>query len=240
MLVIPAIDIRDGKVVRLVQGDYSKETIYAEDPLEVALNWKKLGAKLIHVVDLDGALKGKVINLGYVKKIISSRMAIEFGGGIRDTETARKLLRAGVKRLVIGTKAAKDEKFLTDLVGEFGERIAVGIDAKEGRIKTEGWVKNEGLSAIQLAEKTAKLGVKTIIYTDISRDGTLTGADVSGVKEILKAVEINVILSGGIGSYEDLKEVKKLESDGLTGVIIGRALYDKRIELDKAIKILSC
>lgn len=235
MLIIPAIDLRGGKVVRLIRGDYSQETVYSDDPIKVAEDWRNKGAELIHVVDLDGALKGKPINLEAIKKIAGCGVGIEVGGGLRERETIEQLFKIGVRRVVLGTKAVTDPDFLKTMIKEFGEGIAVGIDEAAGKVKTEGWRTETPLKRVDLARQVEKLGAKTIIYTDISRDGTLTGPNLAGLEEILDAVKLDVILSGGIGGYEDLDNAKRLESKGLAGIIIGKALYDERIDLKEAI-----
>jgi len=239
MLIIPAIDLRGGKVVRLVKGDYAKETVYSDDPAKQASEWRDKGAKLIHVVDLDGALKGKPINLDAIKKVIDVGVDVEVGGGLRNENTINKLFKMGAKRIILGTKAVEDPDFLKEMIKEYGDAIAVGIDSQAGVVKTKGWVNASNLTTLDMVHLAKGSGASTIICTDISRDGTLKGANVEGVKEILDQVNIKVILSGGIGSYADLKKAKAINNKNLVGVIVGKALYDGRIDLAEAIKSVS-
>ena len=239
MKVIPAIDIRGGKVVRLAQGKAEYETVYSDSPLEVARMWAAQGADLIHVVDLDGAIEGKPKNLRPVKEIINDvKVKIELGGGIRDEETIQSLIDAGIDKVVIGTRAL-EEDFISKASKRFGARIVVGIDAKDGMVLTRGWLFKTQMKAMDLAEKMASLGIKTINYTDISRDGMLKGPNVNSLKKILKIKGIDIIASGGVSTIEDVKRLKKLEAKGLKGMIIGKALYEKTIDLKEAIRVCS-
>ena len=239
MIIIPAIDIRGGKVVRLAQGKAGCETVYFDSPLEVARMWAAQGADLIHIVDLDGAVSGSPKNLRSVKEIIDNvNVKIELGGGIRDLETVQDLIDAGVEKVVIGTRAL-EENFISKASKRFGGRIVVGIDAKDGMVLTMGWLFKTGMNAVDLAGKMAGLGIKTINYTDISRDGMLKGPNVDSLKEMLKVKGIDIIASGGVSTIDDVKRLKGLEADGLKGMIIGKALYEKTIDLREAIKISS-
>lgn len=237
MKVIPAIDIRGGKVVRLAQGKAECETVYFDSPLEVARMWAAQGADLIHVVDLDGAIFGEPKNLKLVKEIIDGvNVKIELGGGIRDEETVQSLIDVGIEKVVIGTRAL-EEDFISKVSKRFGDRIVVGIDAKDGMVLTKGWLFKTEMKAVDLARKIAGLGIKTINYTDISRDGMLKGPNVDRLKKILKVKGIDIIASGGVSIIEDVRHLKALEGSGLKGMIIGKALYEKTIDLKEAIEI---
>ncbi|MDD5173920.1 MAG: 1-(5-phosphoribosyl)-5-[(5-phosphoribosylamino)methylideneamino]imidazole-4-carboxamide isomerase [Candidatus Omnitrophota bacterium] len=237
--VIPAIDIRDGKVVRLTQGKAECETVYFDSPLEVARIWATQGAELIHVVDLDGAIEGKPKNLKFVKEMIDSvNVKIELGGGIRDLETMQGLIDAGIEKVVIGTRALEGD-FISKASKMFGGKIVVGIDAKDGIVLTKGWLFKTEIKAVDLAGKMAGLGIKTINYTDISRDGMMSGPNIGSLKEILKIKGIDIIASGGVSTIEDVRRLKALESRGLKGMIIGKALYEKTVDLKEAIRICS-
>ncbi len=237
--VIPAIDIKGGKVVRLVQGAADRETVYSDDPLEVAERLASFKVGLIHVVDLDGALEGKPKNLGIVKKIAESvKPKVEFGGGARDEKSIRAILDAGIAKVVVGTKAL-DEEFLTKVVSKFKGRIVAGIDAREGIVYTKGWVADTGIKAVDLVKRIEGSGIDTINYTDIATDGMLQGPNLESLKIILGSAKLKVVASGGISRIEDVKNLKALEKDGLAGMIIGKAIYEKRIDLAEAIRICS-
>jgi len=239
MIVVPAIDIKGGKVVRLTQGAYEKETVYNDSPLSVAREWAACGASLIHVVDLDGALEGNFKNLEIVKEIVSKvDSRIEMGGGIRDEVTIRMLLDIGVEKVVLGTKALDDE-FLKRCLKEFGKKIVVGADARDGIIHTKGWLFKTKMKGVDFARNAERLGAHTINYTDISRDGMLTGPNFNGVRELLEATSLDIVAGGGISSIEDVKKLNALSSGKrrLAGIIIGKALYEKTVDLKEAIKI---
>jgi phosphoribosylformimino-5-aminoimidazole carboxamide ribotide isomerase len=239
MKVIPAIDIRGGKVVRLAQGKAEHETVYFDSPLDVARKWAEQGAELIHVVDLDGAIEGKPKNLTLVKEIIDEiKVKVEFGGGIRDEESIQSLINSGIEKVVIGTRALEEE-FISKVSKKFGDRIVVGIDAKDGIVLTKGWLFKTQMKAADLAEKMASLGIKTINYTDVSRDGMLEGPNIDSLKKMLKIKCIDIVASGGVSTIEDVKHLKALESMGLKGMIIGKALYEKIIDLREAIRVCS-
>lgn len=238
MLIIPAIDIRGGKVVRLSQGDFHQETVYDDDPVEVARKWESEGASLLHIVDLDGAREGKSVNLELVRKITSEVVIpIEMGGGVRNLETVREVLNKGVSRVVLGTPACSRPDLVKEACQEFGERIAIGIDVKDGLVAVRGWTELTSKEAVTLAREIENLGVKTIIFTDVRRDGMLTGPNLKSLEEILQETNVSLIASGGISNLEDVKNLKRLEREGLEGVIIGKALYEGRIELKEAIAI---
>ncbi len=240
MKIIPAIDLKDGKCVRLKQGRMDDETIFAHDPMKVASKWKALGAEIIHIVDLDGAINGIPVSFSIVKDIaISLGLPIQIGGGIRDRDTAGRYLSLdGVERIILGTVAYKDPELVKALSKEYPGRIAVGIDAKEGMVATEGWVNVTTKSAVECAKGFEDAGVGAIIYTDISRDGMMSGPNIAATMEIALAVSIPVIASGGISSMKDIDAYAEAEKDkkvDLEGMIIGKALYTGAIELRHAV-----
>ncbi len=236
MIIIPAIDIKDGRCVRLTQGRMDEETVYSNDPAEVAMRWEAAGAQMIHLVDLDGAVEGQAKNLDIIKNIRSSvKCGLQIGGGIRAGRTADDYLSfESVKRIIIGTAAFEDEKFVKHLFKKYPGRVAVGIDAKDGFVAIKGWIKITDMSAIDLAKKVEKLGAACIIYTDISRDGTLLGPNVEATKKMAASVSIPVIASGGISS---LKDIESYMGSGIEGIIVGKALYAGRLDLKEAIKL---
>jgi len=240
VLVIPAIDIKGGKVVRLKQGRPEKETIYSKSPVEMAKRWESFGVKLIHVVDLDGAFQGELKNLKAIRDIAKAvKTKIEAGGGIRDIETIERVLDTGVNKVCIGTKAI-EMKFLAAISkSPFRKMVVISVDAKDGFVCTKGWVEKTAVKAIDLAKEAVKFGIKTINYTDISKDGMLEGPNIAGLIELLSVRGIDVVASGGITTIEDVKRLKALEKDGLKGMIIGKALYEGRIDLGDAIEICS-
>lgn len=236
MIVIPAIDIRGGKVVRLTQGRFSEETVYSDSPVDMARRWESAGAEMIHVVDLDGAAQGRPVNLDIVRKIASAVKAdIELGGGIRDEESIGKAVDAGVSKVVLGTRAL-DEKFLAHAVKAFGSNIVVGIDASNGVVFTKGWVVKSGAKAVDLARMVESAGVRTVNYTDISKDGMLAGPNIDSVKELLDATGLEIVVAGGVSEISDIKKLKAIPGRGIKGAIIGKALYEARIDLGEAIK----
>ena len=238
MLIIPAIDIKDGCVVRFVQGRLDKK-IYSRDPVKTAKHWVKQGAKIIHVVDLDGAFSGRPKNLDMVKQIVRAvDVPIQFGGGMRNLRIIETLLDYGVARIVLGTKAAQDRDFLKKAFKKFKDRIIVSIDTKADRILTKGWQSIYGnIDILKFAQNLRALGFKQVIYTDVLKDGTLKGPNIKGIKNLLKETRLNVIASGGISSLNDIRRLKLLEKKGLVGVIIGKALYEGRFTLAEALKL---
>jgi phosphoribosylformimino-5-aminoimidazole carboxamide ribotide isomerase len=238
MLILPAIDIKDGKVVRLIRGDFKQETVYSDKPQEVAFNWQQKGAQMLHVVDLDGALTGYLKNLSSIVKILGQvHIPIEVGGGIRSYHDLEKLINLGIQRVILSTVAYKDKDLLKKALSNFADKIAVSIDAKENKVMVEGWAEDSHLDIFKFTKDLEDLGVKTIIYTDIESDGTLAGVKINRIKDFLNNTKLSCLVSGGISSMKDLIELKKLEALGLEGVIIGKALYDERISLEKALKI---
>ena len=240
MLIIPAIDLRGGKVVRLFQGKFNRQKVYSADPVKVAKHWAKQGAKFLHIVDLDGAASGELKNIEVVKKILDQvGIGVEFGGGVRSMGTISKLLALGVKRVILGTKAASDVKFLKQAWKKFGEKIIVSIDAKHGKVLTQGWNCAVDKTTLGFAQELKLIGFKQLIYTDISKDGTLSGVNIFGIKELMAETGLSVIASGGVGSLEDLLKLKKLQKYGCAGVIIGKALYEGKFTLAEAFKLMS-
>lgn len=235
MLIIPAIDIKNGKCVRLTQGKMDAETVYSENPVEIAKRWEDNGAKLIHIVDLDGAIEGIPKNQDIIKNIIKSiKTPVEIGGGIRDTEIIKDYLGIkGVKRVIIGTVAQENAEFVEEACRRFPGSIAAGIDAIDGMVATRGWIKVTNEKAANLAKRLEGLGVSCIIYTDIARDGMLTGPNAKATKEMAHAVNIPVIASGGMSSVKDIAGFKNVK---LEGIIIGKALYTGDIDLKEAIE----
>ncbi|MFV9568257.1 1-(5-phosphoribosyl)-5-[(5-phosphoribosylamino)methylideneamino]imidazole-4-carboxamide isomerase [Thermoanaerobacter mathranii] len=235
MVLIPAIDIMEGKCVRLTKGDFNTKEVYYENPVDVAKMWEELGAKRIHVVDLDGAKRGHLVNGDIIEQIIKSCKAeIEVGGGIRNRETIDYLFSAGVKYVILGSAAIYDNDLLLYSLSNYGERTIVGIDSKNGEVAVSGWLEKTKMKDIELAEKMKEIGVKTIIFTDISKDGTLNGPNFKALENILKT-GVQVIASGGISSMEDLKTLKNM---GVVGAIIGKALYTGKINLKTALEVI--
>ncbi len=236
MLILPAIDLRGGNCVRLVKGDFKQETIYSEHPEEIALRWEGEGAEFLHVVDLDGALAGEPQNMDAIKRILQAvKIPVEVGGGIRSMESIDRLLSIGVSRVILGSVAVHKEELVQEACSAYGNRIVVGIDAKKGIVATDGWEKSGGISAVELAKKLGTFGLETIIYTDISRDGTLSGVNVTETAHLARASGIKVIASGGVKSISDIEELKKRECDGIIGVIVGKSIYEGTLSLTEAI-----
>jgi len=235
MIIIPAIDIIGGKAVRLYQGDYKKKEVVGNDIFDIAKGFEKSGAKYIHLVDLDGAKKGKLVN----KKIILNlakelTIPIEVGGGIRNYKEVEELINHGVSRVILGTAALEDEEFVSSVVRDFGDKIAVGVDCKKGYICTRGWLEESNVHYIEFCKRMENIGAKNIILTDISKDGTLEGTNISMVKQLKEYVSVNIIASGGVKDYYDIKKLNDLD---IYGVIIGKALYSGNIDLKQAINL---
>ncbi len=228
MEVIPAVDIKDGQCVRLVQGDFAREVVYGKDPVKTALHWEKMGAKRLHVVDLDGAKNGKPCNLYLIKEIVATlKIPVQLGGGIRSLETMELYLDSGVDRVIAGTAALENPDLLEKAVSKFGaQHIVAGVDAREGKVAIEGWQSTSTITVREAINKLREKGVRIFIYTDISRDGMLTGPDLEGLQNLLKLEDIEIIASGGISSKEDLK---KLAEIGIEKAIVGKALYEDRL-----------
>ena len=235
MRLYPAIDLKDGKCVRLRQGEFKDITVYSEHPYEIAMDFEKKGASFIHLVDLDGALKGHSVNEETIKKIVQSvNIPCELGGGIRTMEDIERILSYGIARVIIGTKAVSNPEFVKEAIERFGsDRIVVGVDAKNGLVAIEGWEQVSDKTAVSLCEAMKAIGVKHIVYTDISRDGMLTGPNVEMTCLLTEETGLDVIASGGVSSMEDLRN---LSACGIKGAIMGKAIYEKRIDVEEAVK----
>lgn len=235
MIILPAIDIIEGNAVRLYMGDYEKKTVYGSDPVKIALDFKEKGAKWIHIVDLDGAKSGKTDNFGVIADIVKkSGLFAEVGGGVRDINTVERYVSLGVKRVILGTAAVKDPEFTARAVEEFGEKIAVGIDIKDGFVAVDGWTKTTALTAEQFLLENEQKGVRTVICTDISLDGAMRGTNRELYKSIVGKTGINIIASGGVSSLDDVKALKDI---GVYGAIIGKAYYTGAIDIKEAIEV---
>ncbi|WP_448163551.1 1-(5-phosphoribosyl)-5-[(5-phosphoribosylamino)methylideneamino]imidazole-4-carboxamide isomerase [Bacillus mobilis] len=235
MEIFPAIDLKEGRCVRLYQGEFSKETVMNEDPVAQAIIFEKSGAKTLHIVDLDGAIAGESVNLLVIERICKAvRIPVQVGGGIRSLVAVEKLLSGGVDKVILGTAALYDKAFLEEAVRLYKEKIIVGIDAKNGFVATRGWLDVSEISYIDLAKQMENVGVQTIVFTDISKDGTLAGPNVEQLELLQKSVDIRLIASGGVASIQD---VKKLNDMNIYGVIIGKALYEKTINLEEVLEV---
>lgn len=237
MDILPAIDLRDGKCVRLLQGNYSRQIDYADDPLAVAKEFERAGAGWVHVVDLDGAKTGQPCNLPTIERIISrTRLKVEVGGGLREVATIEALVEAGAARCVVGTKALQDWEWFRDLAQRDTCRgkVALGLDARDGKLAVQGWLESTGETAIDVATRAEGLDVAAIIYTDISKDGMLAGPNVEATRELAESTSIPVIASGGVARIEDVEMLSVLP---LGGIIIGRAIYEKTIDLAEAVRV---
>ncbi len=231
--IIPAIDLRKGRCVRLYQGNYSRETVFSDDPFDVALKWQSIGAPRLHVVDLDGAASGEIQNLEIIRDIARAMLIpVQLGGGIRHIETIEALLKAGIDRVILGTAAVEDPRLVTEACHRFRDSIIIGIDAREGYVATHGWKKDTEQTAVELANSMMQLGVRRFIYTDISRDGTLTEPNFSAITEMIDTTGLPIIAAGGITSVSHLKMLNKL---GAEGAIVGKALYTGDISLKQAL-----
>tara|TARA_Y100001968_G_C19409538_1_gene745522 strand:+ start:1151 stop:1918 length:768 start_codon:yes stop_codon:yes gene_type:complete len=240
MEIIPAIDLLNGMCVRLNQGDYNKVTQFNADPVAQALEWQKAGASRIHLVDLDAAKTGNPVNDTKIQDIVKAiNIPIQIGGGIRDSNRVAELLKCGVDRVILGTIAIEKPELVKDLTKTYPHKIVVGIDAKDGKVATRGWVNQSDISSNDLAKSLSNLNLAAIISTDISTDGTLEGPNIKALKDIAQNTHIPIIASGGVGSIADLLALTALEIDGVNGVIVGRALYEKKIDLEESIKAVS-
>lgn len=238
MLIIPAIDLQGGCVVRFTQGRFDKK-IYSRDPLKTAKHWVRQGAEYLHVVDLDGAFSGVARNLTQVREIVSNvDVPVEFGGGLRDIAAIKKILQFGVSRVVLGTKAVEDKRFLERVFSLFRERVIISLDAKDEVLQVKGWRKNAGnIKVLDFAQYLAKKGFEELIYTDTLKDGTLKGPNIKTIKALLKETHLKVIASGGISSLEDVRKLKSFQNLGVSGIIIGKALYEGKFTLPQALKV---
>ncbi len=238
MIILPAIDIRGGHCVRLTQGDFAREFNYSNYPEDTALEMQDAGAQYLHVVDLDGAKVGHPMNIFTIKKILENiEIPIEVGGGIRSMEEIEMLIDIGVQRVVLGTAAVDNPSFVRQAAVEFGERVLASIDARGGVVEIDGWGNSGKLEAEELAARIGDCGITTIIYTDISRDGTLAGANVEKVVQMARKSGLSVIASGGVRSIDDIKALKSYEHEGIVGCVIGKAIYEGLIELGEAVEV---
>lgn len=235
MRIYPAIDIKDGQCVRLLRGSFDDVTVYGSNPAEMAKKWEAEGGEFIHVVDLDGALKGHGVNAEAIREICESvSVPVQTGGGIRTMEDIEAKFACGLNRVIIGTKAVSDADFVKKAVEKYGDKIVIGIDAKDGMVAIEGWEKTSEWKAVDFAKEMEAIGVKTIVYTDIATDGTLQGPNVEAMKEMVESVNVDIIASGGVGSIE---HIKALIPTGVEGVIVGRALYTNSVDLKEAVEL---
>ncbi|MEA5620607.1 1-(5-phosphoribosyl)-5-[(5-phosphoribosylamino)methylideneamino]imidazole-4-carboxamide isomerase [Cronbergia sp. UHCC 0137] len=240
MDVIPAIDLLEGRCVRLYQGDYDKSEVFNENPVEVAKSWVEQGATRLHLVDLDGAKVGKIVNLEAIEAIVNAvSVPVEVGGGLRDRSSVVQLFNLGVQWSILGTVAVEQPQLVQELCAEFPEQIIIGIDARNGLVATRGWLETSQVLATQLAVQMQEMGAAAIIYTDINRDGTLTGPNLEALRELCAAISIPVIASGGVSSVTDLLSLLALEPQGVTGVIVGKALYTGDITMKDALRAIA-
>jgi phosphoribosylformimino-5-aminoimidazole carboxamide ribotide isomerase len=240
MLIIPAIDLKDGKCVRLLRGEEGTETVFSQDPVAVATNWMECGARLIHVVDLDGAFSGKPRNFELIKEIVKSvPCSVQVGGGIRDMETIERYLETGLDRVILGTIALQKPEILTEANSRFPRRIAVGIDTRNGEIAVKGWKETVEFNLKSFLRELKTVGISVVVHTDIDRDGTLEGININAVEEFVRNSPIPVIASGGISGPDDLEKLCNLTKVGLLGVIVGKSIYSGKIDLREAIERFS-
>ena len=238
MIVFPAIDIRGGKCVRLLKGDFAKETVFSDNPADMAKKWEAQGGQFLHLVDLDGARAGHSENLETVKAIIDAvHIPVELGGGIRTMENIDEVLCLGVRRVILGSVAVRDPELVAKACGKYGDRIVVGIDAKDGIVAVDGWGVSGDVEVVTLAKRMKEVGVRTIIYTDISRDGTLEGVNVEATAALARESGVHVVASGGVKSVEDIRALKAREKDGIECVIVGKSIYMGTLDLPQAIEI---
>ena len=239
MILFPAIDIRNGRCVRLTEGKFECETVFAEDPAEMAVRWADAGAEYLHVVDLDGALAGQSSNTEVIKRILAKvKIPVQVGGGIRTLTNIENMLALGATRVILGSVAVRDPELVRAACQNFPGQVVVGIDAKNGEVAVEGWGIGGGIGAVELAKKMAAVGVEHIIFTDISRDGMLSGVNVEATAELAKTSGIKVIASGGVSSLADIKALQLHEADGIEGCIIGKAIYTGALDLKEALAVL--
>lgn len=237
MIIIPAIDIKDGKCVRLAQGDFNRVTVYADNPADMALLWVQKGAELIHLVDLDGSLAGAPRNAEKILEICRKvNIPVQVGGGIRNMETIDYYLKNGVSSVIIGTAALQDEQFVSKASRAYARKIILGIDALDGKVAISGWTQKTQEAAIELAKRYESCSLKAIVYTDIKRDGMETGVNIEATRALAKKVSIPVIASGGVAAMTDVEKLMEIKDGGIYGVIIGRALYNGSISLEEAIR----
>ncbi|MEQ8175033.1 MAG: 1-(5-phosphoribosyl)-5-[(5-phosphoribosylamino)methylideneamino]imidazole-4-carboxamide isomerase [Syntrophomonadaceae bacterium] len=238
MIIYPAIDLKEGQCVRLVQGRAEDKTVYSQNPAQVARGFEEQGATFLHVVDLDGAFEGRPANLAAIRAIAGAiSIPFQVGGGLRTRENVLTLLQAGANRVIIGTRAVKSPKFIAELIEEFGpERIVLGVDARDGMVATEGWVETSTLKATELGRRMMEIGVINAVYTDVSRDGLLQGPNLDSIREMAIGTGLKIIASGGVSSLENIRQLREMEALGVSGAIIGKALYEGKIILSEALR----
>ena len=240
MMIIPAIDIKDGKVVRLFRGNFEHPTVYSDDPIVIAKKWETEGAPMLHVIDLDGALTGISKNFEIISRMADAvRIPIQLGGGIRSQYDIARIIAGGISRVILGTKAIQSREFLKQVLVEWKEKIILSLDCSNGVLAQQGWTQVSDIKATDFAKEIEPLGVSCLIYTDIFRDGTLMGPNVEGITKFLETAKIPVIASGGIAGIDDIKDLLPLESQGLIGIITGKAIYEGRLDLKEAIQLCS-
>lgn len=238
MIVIPAIDIRDGKCVRLLQGDFDRTTVYSDDPVYMARKWQEKGAERIHVVDLDGSRTGRPQNRDVIKRIAREiDVPLQVGGGIRDIETVSDYIEMGVGYIIVGTVALKDRAFVIEACKRFNDSLILGIDARDGKVAVEGWTESTNLTPLEIARSYEGCGLAAIVYTDIRRDGMETGINIESTKELAESVNIPIIASGGVAGIDDIGKLIEVEASGIMGVITGKALYEGTLNLEEAVKM---
>jgi phosphoribosylformimino-5-aminoimidazole carboxamide ribotide isomerase len=239
MILFPAIDILGGKCVRLVKGDFDQETVFADRPADMAIRWEQAGAQYLHVVDLDGARSGRPVNTTAIKEILQEvELPVQLGGGIRDLATIELLLQMGISRVILGSVAVKNSALVTAAVQKFGEQIVVGIDARDGIVAVEGWGKSGKVAATSLAREMADCGVSRLIYTDISRDGTLSGVNVAATAQLARQSGLKVIASGGVKDLADIEALLAVGEDQIEGVIVGKSIYTGSLDLQQALALV--
>ncbi len=237
MIIYPAIDLKDGQCVRLVQGKKEDKTVYSDTPGQVALSFQEQGAEFLHVVDLDGAFEGEPRNLKAITEIaLSIKIPFQVGGGLRTRGDVERLLAMGASRVIIGTRAVENAAFMEELLKHYGpQKIVLGIDARDGMVAIEGWVEESSLQALEFGKIMRKMGVETAIYTDISRDGLLQGPNLAAIEKMARTTKLKIIASGGVSTIKNIKALKKMEGLGVSGAIVGKALYDQKITLHEAL-----
>jgi len=238
MIIYPAIDLKEGQCVRLVQGRAEAKTVYSQNPARVARGFEEQGAVFLHVVDLDGAFEGRPANLEAIRAIAGAiSIPFQVGGGLRTRENVLELLQAGANRVIIGTRAVKSPESMAELIAEFGpERIVLGVDARNGMVATEGWVETSTLKAAELGRRMKELGIINAVYTDVSRDGLLQGPNLDSIREMALETGLKIIASGGVSSMENIRQLRGMEELGVSGAIIGKALYEGKIILSEALR----
>jgi len=240
VIIFPAIDIKDGKVVRLKQGQFDAATKYSESPLDTAWHWVNKGTQWLHVIDLDGAREGQPVNTAVIHRMIQElNVKVQTGGGIRKLENIAELVDLGIHRIILGTSAVEDQEFLISALERWPDKIAVSLDCSDGKIALRGWTQITDLKAVDYAKELESRGLKYLIYTDIQRDGMLTGPHIEGLQELLDATDLQIIASGGISNIDDIKKLKELEPKGLFGAITGKAIYEETLKLEDALSLCS-